>query len=217
MRNIAVLFPALAIALAAADKGPPTVSASNDRLALTATLYLDKDAVRQQLGYDLNGFIVVKVELTPKGSQPLAISHDDFLLRSYKDGQKSGAFAPTQIAGRAALVIGSQPGGTISADPGGPRWGGLGGGPPIRMPGPGTAPSAGNGAAAATTATATAANTGKKDDPLLTALQQKILPDAKTTKPVSGLLFFSIDGKVKPKDLALQYDGPAGPLKLLFR
>ncbi len=213
MRKLAVLSLSLALSLAAADKGPPTGTASNDRLALSATLYLDKDDVRQQLGAPLDGFILVKVELTPKGAQPLAVSHDDFLLRSYKDGQKSGAFAPTQIAGRAALVIGSESSSTVVANSGDPKWGGIGGGPPIRPP---STPGMGN-SAGASTATAREAKNTKKDDPLLNALEKKILPDTKTAQPVSGLLYFSIDGKVKPKNLALQYDGPAGPLKIQFR
>jgi hypothetical protein len=56
-----------------------------------------------------------------------------------------------------------------------------------------------------------------KDNPLLEALNAKILPEKEITEPVSGLLFFQIVGKVKAKDLELHYKGPAGPMALRFK
>jgi hypothetical protein len=55
-----------------------------------------------------------------------------------------------------------------------------------------------------------------KDNPLLAALKAKILPDKESLEPVEGLLYFSIDGKLKPKDLAVIYKGPAGKLVMEF-
>jgi hypothetical protein len=57
----------------------------------------------------------------------------------------------------------------------------------------------------------------KKEDPLLALLKAKTLPEKKTSSPISGLLYFSLDGKHKPKDLVLQYSGPAGRLSLEFK
>ncbi len=215
MRLSALLPFALAASLCGADKGPSTATAGNERLAITATVFIGKDAVREQLGSDLNGdFIVVRAELVPHGDKPLAVSIDDFLLRSFKDGQKSGAFAPTQIAGRDALVIGERPDGMIGADDRGPSWGGIGG-PPQRLPG--NSPGIGNAAGAPAATAKVVTGSKQKDDPVLVALKQKILPSAQTTKPVSGLLYFRLEGKHKAKDVQLVYDGPAGKLRLKFR
>jgi hypothetical protein len=204
----------------AAEKGPSVAQASNDGVALTATVFTARDEVREQLGSDLGGyFIVVKVDLAPKGGKPLTINYDDFLLRSYKDGQKSQPFAPTQIAGRGSLVVSSTAGGGgIGADQGGPIWGpGPGmGGPAQRLPGQGGG--FGSTTADTSSAQATVSDGGKqKEDPILAVLKQKILPEKKTSEPVSGLLYFSLEGKHKPKDLVLQYSSPAGKLTLTFK
>jgi hypothetical protein len=55
-----------------------------------------------------------------------------------------------------------------------------------------------------------------KESPALGALTAKILPDKETKTPMEGLLYFSINGKLKPKDVALQYKGDAGKLTMEF-
>ena len=40
-----------------------------------------------------------------------------------------------------------------------------------------------------------------KASPALGPLTEKILPDKETKTPVEGLLYFSISGKLKPKDV----------------
>lgn len=216
MRRISLLLLA-AVVSQAADKGPVSADAANDRLALHATVYTTREQVQEQLGSDLGGyFILVKLTVTPKDGKPLAINRDDFLLRSYKDGQKSQPFAPTQIAGRGALVVSSQGGGGMAGEQGGPTWGGMGGGPPMRMPG-------NNGGFGSTTADTSNANatmrSGAKDkeNPVLAVLKEKILPEKETAEPLAGLLYFSLEGKHKPKDLVLQYSGPAGKLSIPFK
>ncbi len=210
---------AIALLCAAADKKPPAARAENEKVAISATLLPDKESITRELGSDLGGYItVVRVELTPKTAEPLAVHLDDFLLRSYKDGQKSGALHPSQIAGQASLVVTSRPGGGIGAEQGGPVWGpGPGGtGRPRRLPG-------GEGAMGSHTAGVSEAQATmdpgnkQKEDPVLTVLKEKVLPEKETRDPVSGLLYFSLEGKHKPKQLALQYNGPAGKLTLEFR
>lgn len=220
MRLLGISLISGLLVLTAAEKKPPVAQAGNDQLQITATLYPDKEAVRQELGNDLGGyFIVMKVELSPKGGKALAVSRDDFLLRSFKDGQKSEPFAPSQIAGRGALVVSTTSigGGAVSEDRG-PVWGGIPGtgGRPQRMPGmqpPVTGNAPGQEGADAK------ASTGEKDkeDPLLAVLKAKILPEKETSEPLAGLLYFSLEGKYKPKDLQLQYRGAAGKLVLQFR
>jgi hypothetical protein len=220
MRMFAVILAAAAVTTLAADKPAPAVQAGSERLLVTATLYLDRDAIKKELGRDLGeSFIVVKVELAPRGKEPLAVHWDDFLLRSYKDGQKSGAFAPTQIGGKAEIRVSTRSMGASpnADDQGGPTWGGVPGtgGRPQRLPGNRSLSGGGAPGGSETTATPVSGSDAKQD-PLLKVLIEKALPEKETSEPVSGLLYFSIEGKVKPKDLALQYDGPAGKLKLQF-
>jgi hypothetical protein len=47
-------------------------------------------------------------------------------------------------------------------------------------------------------------------------LKAKVLPDTESMEPVEGLLYFLVDGKVKPKDLRIIYQGPAGKLIMEF-
>jgi hypothetical protein len=54
-------------------------------------------------------------------------------------------------------------------------------------------------------------------NPLLAVLTAKILPEKELTDTVSGLLYFQMVGKLKPKDLELHYKGPAGKLALRFK
>ena len=205
------------VAAAASDKQPPVGQAANDNVAISATLYQGKDAVRGLLGSDLGGyFIVVKVEMTPKGAKPLAIDRDDFLLRSYNDGQKCGPYAPSQIAGRASLAVVPVGGGSVRAEQGGPVFGMPGTGMPQRLPG--SQVGVGNTSTVPDHIEAKVNDDASaKDDPLLALLKAKILPEKKISEPVSGLLYFSLDGKHKPKDMALQYKTPSGVVSVEFR
>jgi hypothetical protein len=219
MRLLAAFAVSGLLLLAAADKKPPVAETGNQRLGITATLYHDKEAVKEAVGSDLGGyFIVVRVELAPKDGQALNVLRDDFLLRSHSDGQKSGPFAPSQIAGRGALVVGRAVygGGVAPNDPTGPVWGGIPGtgGMPQQLPqqGSGVGNMAGEEGATVT------AHSGAKDkeNPVLAVLKQKVLPEKEIREPLAGLLYFSLEGKHKPKDLELQYNGPAGKLTLQF-
>ncbi|MBZ5612092.1 MAG: hypothetical protein LAP38_27860, partial [Acidobacteriia bacterium] len=100
----------------------------------------------------------------------------------------------------------------------GPIWGGIPGTGtgPSRLPGGGG--NVGNGGAAAPATDAKVeVQKSDKDNPLLAVLTGKCLPEKETTEQVSGLLYFQMDGKLKPKDLELHYRGPGGRLALRFR
>ena len=85
---------------AAPLKGTPTGSAANTKLRVEASLYPDKESVKQLLGFELDeGFMVVAVKITPIAEDPLRIDRDHFFLRSDKDGQKSSPYSPSQLAG----------------------------------------------------------------------------------------------------------------------
>ena len=201
--------------LQGAQKKPVEGQASNDLLTITAKPYLDKQDIKQLLGTELEDTIVVfEIRLVPKPGTKLAVSRDDFELRSDKNGQHSTPFAPSQIAGSSVLVVYSTGGGGSAASQGaGPVWGPPMGGRPQRIGGDGaTVGNSGGG-------TETAAQTGgkTKENPLLALLEAKVPPEKEITEPLSGLLYFYLEGKHKPKDVELFYRGPAGKLSLRFK
>lgn len=196
-----------ALLLGAADKKLPVEETSNTLLDISVAPPLDKDQIKQELGGDLGADIIaIRVTARPLTDKPVQLSLDDFLLISAKDGQRSEPFAPGQLAGSD----------TLSMTPNGVRKGlgdhhptvgfggfGLGGGSS-----PGTTPPPDLKAEESREQT---------PNPLLAALNAKILPEKEITEPVTGLLFFQIVGKVKAKDLELRYKGPGGAMALRFR
>jgi hypothetical protein len=134
------------------------------------------------------------------------------VLRSDKDGQRASPFHPSQIAGSGVLVVSSTGGGSTSAEHGGPVWGPPLGGPPKRI-GTGS-PTIGNSPGGSQ---ASSSSEKTREDPLLSVLKEKVLAEKEITEPLSGLLYFLLEGKHKPKDLELMYKGPAGRLSLRFK
>jgi len=189
----------------------------NESVVITATLYARPEAVKEMLGSDLGGhYIVVALEVAPRFGKVVAINRDDFVLKSDKDGEKSGPFAPSQIAGRGAMVI-RQTGGSGATgmhDNDGPIVGGYPGsiGPPRRIGGNGVGDAGAPEGAEAKTRT----GAHEKDDPMLGVLKEKELPETKTDKPVSGLLYFPME-KQKVKDLELRYVPSDDKITMRFR
>jgi hypothetical protein len=220
VRILAIGFVA-AVMLSGADKKPPVRSMENDAVEITATPIADREGVRQALGSDLGGhYILVEVRVAPKDGQKIAVHLDDFLLRTDKDGERTTPFAPSQIAGRGALVIspGASSGGGSMAEPVGPTYGGgpyggpLGGGPLMGPGGVGVGGSDASGEVAAKVQN----GSKEKPNPMLEVLKQKILPEKETDAPVSGLLYFPME-KQKVKDLELIYTTPSGKLSVRFK
>ena len=224
MRNfhgiILFLIASAGSTLAKDDKKVPTGRITGETAELHATLISGKEAVQKAVGSDLGGSIViVDLKVTPQGEKALRISRDDFTLKSDNDGQRSQPFAPSQIAGRGALIVSSVGSGGGHVDNRrGPVWGGVPGtmGGPGRLPGDG--PTAGSATADVSDAKATIVEGNRiEDDPLLATLKEKILPEKETTESVSGLLYFHMEGKHKPKHLQLWYQSPSGKLTLRFQ
>ena len=212
LQKIAVAL-AVAAACLGADKKPPEGTVSNSALEISAKLYTDKDDIKKLLGSDLDGhFTLVDVRMTPKSGTKLAVTRDDFVLRSDKDGQRALPFHPSQIAGSGVLVVSRSGRGSTSVEQGGPVWGPPMGGPPTRI---GTgAPTIGNSPGGTQ---ATSASEKTREDPLLAVLKEKVLAEQEIAEPLSGLLYFLLEGKHRPKDLELMYKGPAGRLSLRFK
>jgi hypothetical protein len=207
-----ILFVTAISFLASGERKPLPGQAGNDDIELVASVIIDRDEIKQALGADLGAnYIVARMKVTPKTEKPLRISADDFTMICRKDGQRTVAMSPGQIAGRGALVVKAapdQPGG-LGTTTNGPIWGGVGMG---RSNGAGNSKGAASGEVEATMDK----ESGAKENPLLAVLKAKILPDTDSLEPVEGLLYFPIDGKVKPKDLAVIYKGQAGRLIIEF-
>ncbi|MBZ5584512.1 MAG: hypothetical protein LAQ30_20325 [Acidobacteriia bacterium] len=208
-----------------------TAKGENEAVGLTVTLHIDPQDVKQLIGSDLEGhYIVAEVKIEPKYGKEVVIDRDDFQLWSDKDAEKTKPFAPSQIAGSGALIVrqtrtaagGGGP--TIGPTyPGGGYPGGYpppvypGGGPPGAPPvtGPGGV-GVGGGGGDAEGAAATVQNTPGKPNPLEKTLKEKELPQVKTAKPASGLLYFGME-KQKMKDLQLTYGGRDERITLRFK
>ena len=188
---IALTLCGVAAAQTPEDKLAPTGKGSDEKVAIVATAYLDKEHTVAALGQDPGpGFVVVQVTLTPAPGFKIQLDRDDFLLRSDRDGQKSRPLEPTQIAGSSVMVVKSV-GGTQGAPmaqqrrvPIGVPGTYPGGGLPPSIAMPGETPLGGSATADTSDAQATIEEHGeKKANPLLDALKAKIMPEGETEKP----------------------------------
>ncbi len=92
--------------LPAADRKLPIEQTSNDLVDISATAILDKEQIKQELGSDFGGdIVVIRVTIRPVSDRPIQVSLDDFLLVSGKDGQRAQPYSPSQIAGNSTLVV----------------------------------------------------------------------------------------------------------------
>jgi hypothetical protein len=204
--SIVILLVCALAAYPAADKKLPIEDSSNEYVEIQASLILDRDQIKQELGSDLGGyFILVKMRVRPLTDKPWRIDRDDFLLLDGNLGQRSVPYAPSQIAGNSSLMVTQQ--GTRAGTGARPTWGiGLGGG------------GMGSGTTSTQEAKVTVQESEKKEEtPVLKALKEKVLPEKEITDPIEGLLYFQIDGKVKAKDLELYYKTPGGKIAMRFR
>jgi hypothetical protein len=203
-----------ALIVPAQVKRPPG-SFENDRVMVESKIYMDRESVRQLIGHDFDGSVaVVELTVTPRGGEALDVEREDWILFSNKDAQKGPAFHPSQLAGQGAIVIKQQPGGGVAA--------GNAGGPTLGIPGMGGRGRLGNGGGIGNTASANTETTveTKNDEtvnPILATLKKKELVYGKTMKPVKGLLYFSLEGKHKFKDMEMWYRGPAGKFVISYK
>ncbi len=199
-----------AAALWAADKSLPIEEFSNDTVDITGHLILGKDNVAQALGVPslppgCDTMVLVAVNVRPVSDKPVAVSIDDFLLLSGKDGQRSQAFEPTEVAGDTELVLKQRTAkdGGLLAQAGVPLWGAMSG--------------VGNTPATVNLDSKVVTKKDSQDESFVSILKKKVLPEKSITEPESGYLFFEIDGKVKPKDLTMIYRGQGDKLEMRFQ
>jgi hypothetical protein len=188
----------------AGDRKPLPGQAGNDDIDLEGSLILSREEITDLLGTDLgDGYIVVRMKAIPKTAAPLHVSPDDFSVICRKDGQRSDALSPTEIAGKGAMIIKR---GDADGSKNGWSAGGFGAGL-------GSSP----GTVQRDVIKGTQMNDAAKGDPaLLKAIAAKSFPEKDSKAPVEGLLFFSVSGKLKPKDISLFYRTESGKLIMDF-
>jgi hypothetical protein len=206
----ALLLAAMLLCPAAPKKTVVTAHGENQDLILTITVYTTPEDVKELLGSDLEGhYLVADVKVEPKYGKDIVISHDDFVLRDMEAVEKSTPFEPSQIAGKAALIIVRNENGTGN-QPARPTFGG-------GIGGMGGGSGSGSGSGAPTNVKAKMQNADEpKDAALEKLLTDKMLPQKKTDQVTSGLLYFALE-KVKVKNLQLDYGGKENRITLRFK
>jgi hypothetical protein len=196
------LLPALLLGAPAKKQTVGSGRGENEDMILSVTLYTTPADVKELIGDDLGGhYIVADVKVEPKYGKTLNIDRDDFVLHTDDNGAKATPFAPSQIAGREAIIV-TQNGAKESK--GGITLGGIGGGI-----GSGGSNPVNNQVKVQNPAT-------QKENPLEKTLEDKILVEQKTDKPVSGLLYFPME-KQKLKNLEIRYGGKDNRITLRFK
>lgn len=227
MTRTALLLAIFAMGAVAQNKSLPN-QAGNSKLGLSGTAITDRKAITDLLGVDLGpGYVVVKLKATPQTPAALRLSIDDFTLVSRKNGEKSGAMAPSAIFGSGTMVV--RGGGAQGPDRIGERANPDVIRPPVgtvgtpiprnRLPGAnGQTGGIGNGGTIEGGLAEVDTNTRRlPDDPRLEVLESKVFPESETKDPVEGLLYFQMDQKLQPKNLGLIYSGQAGRLVIDFK
>src|ERR1700693_2021759 len=104
--SVVILCALSTMTAMAADKKAFPGQAGNDNIELTGTLLIDPAEIRQAVGSDLGpGIVVARVKASNKTGEAMRIGPDDFTLVSRKDGDRSDALAPGQLAGGSALIV----------------------------------------------------------------------------------------------------------------
>lgn len=195
------LLPALLLGTPARKETIGSGSGENEDMILSVTLYTTPADVKELIGDDLGGhYIVAEVKVEPKYGKTLNIDRDDFVLHTDSNGEKVTPFAPSQIAGREAIIVTQ----TGAKEKGGIMLGGMGGGIGSGGSDPGS------------TQVKVQNPATQKQNPLEKTLQDKILVEQKTSKPIAGLLYFPME-KQKLKNLELRYGPQESRITVRFK
>ncbi|MCC6264583.1 MAG: hypothetical protein IT169_13475 [Bryobacterales bacterium] len=214
---------------AAGNPGPFKSTARSAKVTIDAELYLDRGQVEKLIGNSLDGYlVVVKVKIASnRPNEEIRLFRDDFVLVSSKDGERSEPFAPEMLAGSSTMVVNEVvlSTGPIMGQNTGPVIGGIPGGgpvptgPPRRIDTPGSQ----GGTAGSPTASATTVEQkiydgkpGNQQTAWLETLKAKVLKEGELTQAHEGLLYFPLNGKHKPKQITLLYNGVNPRMELTF-
>lgn len=205
-RTAAVFSLTILTALGAWPAGKKAIGVArgeNEDLIVTVNLYANPDEVKDLLGNDLGGhFVVAEVKVEPKYGKTVSVARDDFLLVNTDNNDRSTPFAPSQIAGRASIVV--KRANDADEKKKGLSVSGLG----ISSPGD---------MAVNRNVSAKVENADEpKDAALEKMLNEKQLPEKTSDQPISGLLYFAFE-KIKLKDMQLDYGPKPNRLVLHFK
>jgi hypothetical protein len=208
MKPIAVLT-LLAAAPLLAQTELPSGAGQDSRARIEAKLLLTREAMKAALGTDPGeGVIILEVKYTPSRPGKYYLDHDEFLLRADNDGQRARPLFPSQLAGSSVMVVGSRGGtqGQVGTEQRRVPYGIPGSGPPMTLPGS-QPPVVGSSTADNSEATSSIeeGKTTPEQARLLKLLTEKRLPEGELEGPVSGLLYFTFDGKHKVKHFEFVY------------
>lgn len=203
-RAAALISLAALAAWPAGNEKVGTARGENEDLIVRVNLYTTPEEVKDLLGNDLGGhFIVADVKVEPKYGKSVTVARDDFLMVNTDNNDRSTPFAPSQIAGHAAIVV------KRASDEKGekgnkPQFSGLG------ISSPGDMPVDRN-------LSAKVENADQPPDKALEKqLNDKQLAEKTTDQPVSGLLYFAYE-KVKLKNMELYYGQKPNRMELHFK
>lgn len=199
---IFAILPALLLGAPAKRQTVGSGRGENEDMILSVTLYTAPDDVKELIGDDLGGhYIVAEVKVEPKYGKTINIDRDDFVLHTDTNGEKTTPFAPSQIAGREALIVTDSGAkekktGIMIGGMGGAMGGGGGDAPQLqtKVQNPATV----------------------KENPIEKVLKDKILVEQKIDKPASGLLYYPME-KQKLKNLELRYGPQESRITLRFK
>ncbi len=206
--------------LFASDKIVDPGRAENESVNIAATAHTDPAEFPQLVGADIGTyFTVVQVTLTPRKGK-VKVDRDDFLLRSYHDGERTKPLAVSEIAGKPDMTLHEEHVGPSEATgKTGPMWQAgpiMGGGAGSAHPKVMTATVNKDDDSSKSDESPTSKGKRIKDSPLTITLKKSMLPNGETDHPVSGVLIFNLE-KQKLKDLELDYTTPEGLLKVRFK
>lgn len=196
------------LSLAAAD-GPIWRSVQLEDAAFNARLVRDVEEITRLLGNDLDHeYILIELDVKPLYNSNIQLTRDDFVLRSYRDGDRSFAQSPDRIAGEAVLVLNEgrarQSGNVFSQEQ------------TLGTQGGGVTPGVLGGGAGTVVETKISAER-QQETTLVGRLQHLELAMGPTRAQVRGYLYFQLNPKNKPKHLVLNYEGSAGECKIPFK
>ena len=189
-------------------------------MEVKARLVRDREEMKQLVGSDLDGdFILVEMDVKPLYGAKIELKRDHFLLRTYRNNDTSTAQSPDRIAGDAELVLGK--GETVTVGIYSQETNGI---PVGGAPGTGTRPrriGGGDNMAGGGIKTNGKGEVNQRnkesDGSVLARLQKNELPLGEVDDIVHGYLYFQLSPQEKPKNLTLNYHGPAGEFQILFK
>src|SRR3954447_22549206 len=101
-----LILATVATFAAYAEKPAGPVSSEDEYVVITGSALVDKPSITKTLGRDPGmDLVIVEIKVAPRGDSKIAVNLDDFVLLSRKDGQRSQPLAPSEIAGKGALVV----------------------------------------------------------------------------------------------------------------